>query len=154
MKRTTSKTKRPLSLDEQNICWSFFPRISCSLTLVGFTAFKEFAVWSGYFVILSECRMVSPHQRQAAARYTREKKQETTERHLDVAKTRSAERYNYSNDHSINYTKAARHVRVSPQVNYLKCICPQWTKVEQNDFNRGFKTKGSKPPSDEKKHKL
>ena len=86
----------------------------------------------------------------AAKRYTREKKQETTERHLDVAKTRSAERYNYSNDHSINYTKAARHARVSPQVNYLKCICPQWTKVEQNDFNRGFKTNGSKLPSDEK----
>ena len=83
-------------------------------------------------------------------RYTREKKQETTERHLDVAKTRSAERYNYSNDHSINYTKAARHARVSPQVNYLKCICPQWTKVKQNDFNRGFKTNGSKLPSDEK----
>ena len=96
------------------------------------------------------CIDSSPPSEKYAGRYTREKKQETTERHLDVAKTRSAERYNYSNDHSINYTKAARHARVSPQVNYLKCICPQWTKVEQNDFNRGFKTNGSKLPSDEK----
>ena len=69
IKKTNLVKNIPPSLDEQSICGSFFPRISCSLTLVGLTAFKEFAVWLGYFVFLSECRMVSPHQRQAAARY-------------------------------------------------------------------------------------